>query len=195
MTPIRIRVFALPVLALVLTTAPAARPVIAGDIDTKGARDLVTAGERIDKRAGAAEGPGAVTTKIVGEWSGTRFTFEPGTEPRSLTAQDVQNLRTRGLGFGETSIVLALAAKQPDAVTAKSVTEILAMRHAGEGWGKIARELGYRNLGEVVSGVKKSEKAVEHAPKSERMHKVEKVEKPERLQRAERPERAERPGR
>jgi len=86
------------------------------------------------------------------------------------------------------------------------VSEILAMRQAGEGWGKLARDLGYKNLGSVVKSVKATEKDVtkvamernDKPDKSGKMDKPDKPEKPERLEKPdkpERPERAEKPGR
>lgn len=111
---------------------------------------------------------------------------------RALTAQDVQSLRAKGLGFGEISILLALTAKQPDSATAKSLSDILAMRQAGEGWGKLARDLGYKSLGSVIKSVKATEQSVTRVA-MERSEKAEK--KPEKPARPEKPERPERPGR
>ncbi len=146
-----------------------------------------------------------MTTRIIDEWKGTQFQFAAGSQPRALTAQDVQDLRAKRLGFGEISILLALAAKQPS-TNPKTVDQILAMREGGEGWGKIARDLGYKDLGSVMSRVKAADKGItrvasERGPHVDKVSGVDKPEKmskpdkPERIERVERPERPERPGR
>lgn len=56
----------------------------------------------------------------------------------------------RWLGFGEISILLSLVENQPDPANAKSASEILAMRQAGQGWSTIARQLGCRNLSAAI---------------------------------------------
>src|SRR5437879_6532984 len=161
--------------------------------------------QKIDKSAADRDG-GRETTKIVDEWKGTKFKFDPNSTPRELTAQDVQDLRAKELGYGEISTLLALTAKQSNSATAKSVSEILAMRQAGEGWGKLARDLGYKNLGSVVKSVKATDKDVakvamersDKPDKSGKMDKPDKPEKPERLEKPEKPEKpekAEKPGR
>lgn len=175
------------------------------ELDTKGEKELVARGQKIDKSATQAD-PGRVTVKIVDEWKGTKFQFDATSAPRELTAQDVQNLRAKGLGFGEITILLALTANQPNSTTAKPLDEILAMRQSGQsgmGWGKLARELGYKNLGEVMKSVKATEKGVtqvattqsEKPGKVGKPEKVETLEKPEKIQRVEKPERPEKPGR
>ena len=171
-------------------------------VDAKGDKELTSLTQRIDKSAGDREA-GRVTARIVDERKGTLVKFDASSAPRALTAKDVQNLRAKGLGFGEISILLALTAKQPDAATAKSLDQILAMRQAHEGWGKIAKDLGYKNLGSVVSSVKATEKSVtrvamEHREKAEKPSKMDRPEKPEKLEKPEkmeRPERPEKPGR
>ena len=189
-----------------LVTGPAA----AQDVDAKGDKELTQLTQKIDKSAADRDG-GRVTAKIVDEWKGTKFKFDANADsvPRELTAQDVRDLRAKKLGYGEISILLALTAKQPNAATAKSLNEILAMRQSGKGgsgWGKLARELGYKNLGSVVKSVKATEKDVtkvamersEKPDKSGKMDKperLEKPEKPEKPERLEKPEKPEKPGR
>ena len=203
MTNIRIVRFSLllvlPMIALVAGSAAAQT------VDTKGDKELTQLTQKIDKSAADRDG-GRVTSKIVDEWKGTQFKFDPNSAPRELTAQDVQDLRAKKLGFGEISTLLALTAKQPNSATAKSVNEILAMRQAGEGWGKLARDLGYKNLGSVVKSVKATDKdvtkvAMERSDKSDKSGKMdkpdrlEKPDKPEKPDRPEKPEKAEKPGR
>ncbi len=53
------------------------------------------------------------------------------------------------------------------------------MRQAGEGWSKIARDLGYKTLGSVIRSVKATERdvtrlAAERGQKPERMGEMEK---------------------
>ncbi len=195
---------ALVFLSLALVATWLAGPAGAQTVDTKGEQELTTVGQKIDKTAAGAD-DGRVTTRLVDEWKGTKFQFQAGSAPRALTAQDVQDLRAKGLGFGEISTLLALTAKQTSAHP-KSVDEILAMRQQHEGWGQIARDLGYKNLGSVVSKVKATDKGLTHVASDRSPHvdkvsgvdkpdKVSKVDKPERIERVERPERPERPGR
>ncbi len=201
MRKIRIALHALP---LILTAVLIAGQAFAQDVDAKGEKELTAVGQKIDK-TGAAADSGRVTTRIVDEWTGTKFRFEANGAPRELTAQDVQDLRAKRLGFGEISILLALTAKQTGS-NPKSVNEILAMRQRGEGWGKLARDLGYKNLGSVIASVKATDKGLakvgteraqqpEKAAGVDKPDKMDKPDKPERIQRVERPERPERPGR
>ena len=198
MRKIRIALHALP---LILTAVLVAGQAFAQEVDAKGEKELTAVGQKIDK-TGAAADSGHVTTRIVDEWKGTKFRFDANGAPRELTAQDVQDLRAKRLGFGEISILLALTAKQTGS-TPKSVNEILAMRQRGEGWGKLARDLGYRNLGSVIASVKATDKGLakvgteraqqpEKAAGVDKPDKMNKPDKPERIQRVERPER---PGR
>jgi len=195
MTNIRIVRFSLllvlPMIALVAGSAAAQT------VDTKGDKELAQLTQKIDKSAADRDG-GRVTSKIVDEWKGTQFKFDPNSAPRELTAQDVQDLRAKKLGFGEISTLLALTAKQPNSATAKSVNEILAMRQAGEGWGKLARDLGYKNLGSVVKSVKATDKdvtkvAMERSDKPDKSGKIERPDKPEKPDKLEKPERPEKP--
>ncbi len=198
MRKIRIALHALP---LILTAVLIAGQAFAQEVDAKGEKELTAVGQKIDK-TGAAADSGRVTTRIVDEWKGTKFKFDANGTPRELTVQDVQDLRAKRLGFGEISILLALTAKQTGS-TPKAVNEILAMRQRGEGWGQLARDLGYRNLGSVIASVKATDKGLakvgterarqpEKAAGVDKPDKMDKPDKPERIQRVERPER---PGR
>ena len=194
-------------LSLVLPGMLIAGPAVGQDVDTKGEKELTTVGQRIDK-TGAGADSGRVTNRIVDEWKGTTFKFDSTSAPRRLTAQDVQDLRAKRLGFGEISILLALAAKQPS-TNPKTVNQILAMRESGEGWGKLARDLGYKNLGSVISSVRATDKGVtrvasDRGPQVDKVSSTDKLDKPERMskpdkperiERVERPEKPERPGR
>ena len=185
---------------LVLVIGVLGGVAVADQDEPKGAKELTERGQRIDKVASTADSR-HVTDRIVDEWKGTTFKFS-ASDSHQLTAADIQSLRQKGLGFGEISTLLALAAKQTS-TNPKSVNDILAMRTAGEGWGKIAKDLGYKNLGSVLKSVKGAEKDVDRVAKADDKHtekigkteKVEKMDKPGRIERIERPERAERPGR
>ncbi|MBI2369078.1 MAG: hypothetical protein HYV08_02350 [Deltaproteobacteria bacterium] len=177
---------------LALIAGLVAWPVWGAQPSGKVDQNLADQGQKIERAAARAEA-GQVTARIVEAWSGTKFKFDAASDPRPLTAQDVQTLRDKGLGFGEISILLALTARQPDPATAKPLNDILAMRQAGKGWGELARELGYRNLGTVIRSVRATEKAV--ARMARPMERPEKMGAPERGDRPEMPERPKRPER
>lgn len=206
------------VMVLALAVALGGGPAWGAESPAKADKELAAAGQKIDKAAAPADA-GRVTERIVDEWKGTKFKFDATSAPRPLTAQDVQDLRAKGLGFGEISILLALTAKQPNPGTAKPLDEVLALRQAGKGWGEVAQELGFKNLGSVLKSVKATEKAVgqvakgnkpevsqsgemEKGSKSERIEKFNKPERPQGVQKLEidrpqgieRPERPEKPG-
>ena len=101
----------------------------------------------------------------------------------------------------------------PDGTTTTTVTYeggLLAMRADGMGWGQIAKELGFKSLGEVKGNghastdtaaakparVAKADTAREHGrpqAKPERVARVERPQRPEKVERPTRPERPERP--
>ena len=185
---------------LALATLLIATPAAAQQVDVASEKELTAHGQNIDKASASADSK-HVTDKIVEQWKGTEFKFNAAdTTSRHLTAEDVQKLRQQKLGYGEISILLALAAKQ-DGASPKSVNEILAMRQTDRmGWGNVAKALGYKNLGSVNQSVKATEAGVEKVSqinkpeKANKPEKVEKIEKPERI-RVEKPERVEKPGR
>ncbi len=59
--------------------------------------------------------------------------------------------QVKWLDFNEISILLALEANQPEPSHAKSASEILAMRRAGEGWKVIARVLGCKDVDAILN--------------------------------------------
>jgi hypothetical protein len=197
---------------LALATLLIATPAAAQQVDTTGEKELTAAGQKVDKASASADSK-HVTDKIVDQWKGTQFKFDAAdTTTRQLKAEDVQNLRQQKLGYGEISILLALAAKQ-DGTSPKSVNEILAMRQTDKmGWGNIAKALGYKSLGSVKQSVNATEAGIEKvsasgkaekgsqvdkaekAAKPDKPEKTEKFDKPERI-RVEKPERVEKPGR
>jgi hypothetical protein len=219
-------------LRAVLIPFVVAAALIAGQAAGQGAgakdeKELAEAGQKIDK-AGTPADPSQVSEKVLAPLSTTKFTCDAtitctgGTTSRVLTTQDIEKLRTKGLGFGEISILLALTANQTT-TTPKTLNHILLMRQSGEGWGKLARDLGHRNLGSVIRNVKATERGLdrmarerrekpdkagkleseelekpgkpERLDKPERLEKVQRVERPERVEKVERVERVERPER
>ena len=139
------------------------------------------------RAAGTADGQRRVTERIA-----RQFNVQPSV---------VTDLRNRRLGYGEATIALALSAelmKRDSALDQQAaLAGVLAQRQAGKGWGVIAREQGVK-LGQIVSEVKKADKAVEQiAAKPERSEKsvakVEKRDKPEKVERVEKPEKIEKP--
>jgi hypothetical protein len=124
----------------------------------------------------------------------------------------VEQLRAKNQGWGETTIELAMAQRliQTDATTyptmAEALNKIETLRSQKMGWGKIAKDLGFK-LGPVVSaamhtrnGLRK-ESRMEKSPgslKSEKSEKAERSAKAEKIGRSDtagRPERAARPER
>jgi hypothetical protein len=67
----------------------------------------------------------------------------------NVTEKEVADLRAKKLGWGEIDNALAISRK-----SGKPLSEIMAMRDSGMGWGQIAKKEGF-TLGEV----KRSEKA------------------------------------
>lgn len=139
----------------------------------------------------------------------------------------VDQLRTSKQGWGEIAIRMGLAQElvKTDPKTYPTMTEALQkvgdLRAQGNGWGAIAKDLGFR-LGEVVSemrhvrnelraearntdfdgGSKASKREMAHERfqierenKGDRMERAERIERPERMEKAERPEHPERPQR
>src|SRR5947199_4541896 len=82
-----------------------------------------------------------------------RISTETGVPVATLQAERAST----GLGWGglEKAHLLANA-------SGKSFDDIVATHKAGEGWGKIAHDNGL-NLGKVVSGARRSDRAASHA--------------------------------
>lgn len=70
----------------------------------------------------------------------------------TVTAQDVSNLHTSGVGYGDISKAYGFAA-----LSGKSISDVLGMKQT-MGWGEIAKTLGVK-----VSDVTRSDQAVQHA--------------------------------
>ena len=169
---------ALPLTPLILMALLTVGQAADQEVDAQGDKELARLTQKIDKTAADGDAD-RVTARIVGEWKGTRFKVDAASAPGALTLQDVQNLRAKGLGFGDISILLALTAKQPNPASAKSLRYVFAVRQAGEGWSKIARDLGYKTLGSVIRSVKATERdvtrlAAERGQKPERTGEMEK---------------------
>ena len=100
MTKLSIVGSAFSLTAIALMIGLVAGQAVAQDVDAKGDKELTQLTQKIDKSAADRDG-GRVTSKIVDEWNGTKFKFDPNSAPRELTAQDVQDLRAKKLGYGE----------------------------------------------------------------------------------------------
>ena len=146
----------------------------------------------MDKDTGQPEGEKRVADKLKSEFM--------------VDDARVQGLRDQKLGYGEVSIVLALAQNLPGGITDANVQRVMALRQGPPaiGWGQLAKDLGLK-LGRVQSKVHKLSTAVrkqERNDKSkndkkaevEKDKKNEKMEKPERPEKAEKMERPENPG-
>jgi hypothetical protein len=189
-------------------------------------------GKSITLKSGSTTGTTGGTTGTTGGTTGTT-----GGTTSNTSGSVTFTPKTGKLGFGNVNIALALAqaelkaagitnptpAQIEAALNGGSVTGakgsttmqgVLAMRADGMGWGKIAKELGYK-LGDVVSASKtekggaaaerradaKQERADarmekgagQKAEKMERVAKVEKIEKLEKPQKIDRPEKIDRP--
>ncbi len=122
-----------------------------------------------------------------------------------VTDAQIAGLRSRKLGYGEITIVFALADKLPGGITGANVDWIMAMRNGPPrmGWGEIAHKLGFK-LGPVIKNVEtvrsreRRELREEGNATRERMEKGKMGERPvhpEPPERPERPEMRERGGR
>jgi hypothetical protein len=83
----------------------------------------------------------------------TAISNETGVPMATLQTQQ----STNRLGFGDLLIANLLAS-----ASNKTFDQIVAMFKAGEGWGKIAKDLGL-NLGKIVSKAKQADQAALHA--------------------------------
>jgi len=119
----------------------------------------------------------------------------------------VTNLRNRRIGFGEATVALALSQelmKQDKSLTQqRALDQVLAKRAGGEGWGRIAQDLGLK-LGRVRAEVERAEKKVARLDRRDKVDKdkgeaVERADKADKLEskpvRMDRPEKSGRSGR
>lgn len=109
------------------------------------------------------------------------------------------------LGNGEINIALSLAKAdmtKNDFTLEAALEDVLKQRASGEGWGKIANEMGFK-LGDLVRSdrargrddIARNERHDMRIDHSEHLARPEKPERPERAERPERPERPERANR
>jgi hypothetical protein len=108
---------------------------------------------------------------------------------------------TQKMGFGNVDNALALtqASLEKQGITdptpeqlKAALTGVLDRRAAGQGWGEIARSLGF-NLGEIKSAQNRPERT--ERVQQARVERPERAEKPDRVERMERPMRPEKPER
>jgi hypothetical protein len=83
----------------------------------------------------------------------TAISNEAGVSVATLQSQQLASK----LGFGDLAIANLLAS-----ASGKTFDQIVAMFKAGEGWGKIAKDLGL-NMGMIVSKAKRADEAALHA--------------------------------
>src|SRR5207244_6749320 len=84
------------------------------------------------------------------------------------------NLRNRRIGFGEATVALAFSQelmKQDKSLTQqRALDQVLAKRAGGEGWGRIAQDLGLK-LGRVRAEVERAEKKVARLDRRDKVDK------------------------
>jgi len=117
----------------------------------------------------------------------------------NVTPKVVEDMRTKQ-GWGGVTIELAMAQHltQTDPKTYPTMADALqkmdTLRADKEGWGKIAKDLGFK-LGPVVSAAEHTRVELTrdlHQDRVQRVEKIERVERPDHPQRPEHPERPER---
>jgi hypothetical protein len=130
---------------------------------------------------------------------GTTTQVQVLTKEFNVTPKVVEDLRAKQ-GWGGVTIELAMAQHltQTDPKTYPTLTDALqkveTLRAEKEGWGKIAKDLGFK-LGPVVSAAEHTRQELVrdvHQDRAQKVEKVERVERPDRPQRPDRPERAHR---
>lgn len=203
--------------------------------------DELAAAEAVDAlRTGGDFSVTTTVTRQATNPDGTLATNPDGT-PRMETVQvdSIIDNPNGPMGWGEVDHSLGLAEAMVDKGTAASMEDallgeaitttvtnpdgtitttvtyeggLLEMRADGMGWGRIAKELGFKSLGEVkgkghagTDAAAKSERAVSNkadaktakverpSNKPERVAKVDRPQRPEKVERPTRPERPERP--
>lgn len=111
----------------------------------------------------------------------------------------VEDLRKK-TGWGGATIQLAMAQHlaQSDPTTYPSLsdalTKIQTLREEKAGWGKIAKDLGFK-LGPVVSAAQEARHELARDLRGERLQRTDRDGRPEKLDKPERPERPDRPQR
>ena len=163
----------------------AASFALADDGSSKDEQKLERTSSAVDKDATRPEGPKMVESRLKSEFK--------------VDDARVQGLRDQKLGYGEISIVLALAEKMPGGITDANVQAIMTQRQGPPvmGWGQIAKKQGVslgslsRKVKNVNASVHKQEKAESKKHenndwKAEKAH--EKMERPERAEKHEKTE-------
>ncbi len=109
--------------------------------ETREEKTLDKESAEISKTAGKAQGATVVTARLEKEFK--------------VTADQIQALRDKKLGFGEIAIVFSLAQKLPGGITDANISQVMTLRQGppAMGWGAIAKKLDLK-LGPTVSQVK-----------------------------------------
>jgi len=149
---------ALAFLFVSVAAAQPSRPVDPGEM--KHAERLQTEAKEID--TGAAKAMSSEGQQPITETIAKQFKVDPSV---------VTSLRNRRIGFGEATVALALSQelmKQDKTYNQqRALDQILAKRAGGEGWGRIAQDLGIK-LGRVRSEVERAEKKVARLERAEK---------------------------
>lgn len=161
-----------------------AAPAVAQAVE-KDEQAMTKEAQKIDASTNRADAT-RVSRRIAEEFATVKVKSSATDPGRPLTVEDVQNLRSKRLGYGEITILLALYSHQ-SGTTFKSIDEILAMKQSGQGWGQIAKGMGYESLGAVMRDVKRVARA--DLAKPARVDRTEQREKPEKSEKPARPER------
>lgn len=143
-------------LMLVALVLGAAAPTAAQE--KKDDPGLTKEAQQIDASATRADAA-RVSRRIAEEFANVQVKSSASDPGRPLTVGDVQNLRSKGLGYGEITILLSLYAHQ-SGTEFKSIDQILALRQSGQGWGQVAKTMGFKSLGAVRRDLKRTDHAV-----------------------------------
>jgi hypothetical protein len=98
----------------------------------------------------------------------------------NVQPETIQDLRSKGQGWGEVSIGMATAQElsKQDPKTyptyGDALNKVESMRASGEGWGKIAKDLGFK-LGPVISAARHTRNELGRAGSMNPHHDTEKV--------------------
>jgi hypothetical protein len=108
----------------------------------KDGQEIEQSANEINAEAQSDSGKAAVVNRLKNEFS--------------IEESQINDLRSKNLGYGEIGIALSLAQQMPGGITNENIQKVMDLRR-GEGkrgWGNVAKELNL-NLGKVVSQTQK----------------------------------------
>lgn len=151
---------------------------LADDMLSKDDQALEESASNVDREANRPEGTQMVESRLKSEFK--------------VDDSLIQGLRDQKLGYGEISIVLALAEKRPGGITDANIQAIMTERLGPPkvGWGQIAKKQ-HTTLGKLNGKLKRMDAAgiQDNAAKAHEKR-ADKAESAERRETAQRPERA-----